>query len=109
MVGSRYRYRSSRSMMFIPDPNFPIPDSDSQVKKAMDPGSTTNNLGIFNAKKLLPNCEKKIMIQDVYLGSRIRIFSIPDTGFGSIGKKAMDAGSDPALFESVAGVEYLII
>jgi hypothetical protein len=39
---------ASGSGMFIPDPNFSIPDFESRVKKIPDPGS--KNLSIFTFK-----------------------------------------------------------
>jgi hypothetical protein len=53
-------------MMFIPDPNFPIPDPESRAKKAQDSGSgsTTQNLSIFNPEKLILSSQKRKIIRD---------------------------------------------
>jgi hypothetical protein len=70
--------------MFIPDPNYSIPDPGSRVKKIPDPGSASKNLSIFNPKivsKLSEICFG-IFIPDPDLD----IFPIPDPGF----KKAPD-------------------
>jgi hypothetical protein len=36
--------------MFIPDPNFSIPDPESRVKKIPDPGAASKNLSILKPK-----------------------------------------------------------
>jgi hypothetical protein len=94
--------------MFTPDPDFSIrvPDPGSWVKKTLDPGSATMNYQyhsteVFLAQKLLISSRKYdrgCLSQIPYLGSQIRIFSIPDPG----AKKAQDPGSATLhLFSSV--------
>jgi hypothetical protein len=90
--------------MFIPDPNFSIPDPRSRVKKIPDPGFgyASKNL-IFLAQKIVSKLSEKLsgmFIPDpdlVFFSSRI-----PDTG--SKGKKAQDPRSGFATLFSTYGI-----
>ncbi len=44
--------------IFIPDPNFSIPDPGSRVKKIRDLGSSSKNLSIFSPKTVSTLSEK---------------------------------------------------
>jgi hypothetical protein len=76
--------------MFIPDPNFSIPDPGSRVKKIPDPesGSALKNLSIFNpflsSRKYDAGCSSRIQIL-IFYPSRISdpgVKKAPDPGSG---------------------------
>jgi hypothetical protein len=87
--------------MFIPVPNFSIPDPGSRVKKIPDPGSASKNLSILTIKLFL-SCREN----DLECSSRIPnpdFVSIPDPGV----KKAPDPGSGSAALSKTCVLQEL--